>query len=97
MGIVQSLLRGLTHLGIRVVSNAGGVNPHACVIALREAAAEQGVDLSVAMVTGDEFIDKVYTCRCMKVLICTQRISSRPAPKCLLLYRICGLKLFSPS
>ena len=44
-----------------MVSNAGGVNPHACVTALSEAAAEQGVELSVAMVTGDELMDKVIT------------------------------------
>ena len=50
-----------TGTGIRVVSNAGGVNPHACVTALSEAAAEQGVELSVAMVTGDELMDKVIT------------------------------------
>ena len=52
--------------GIRVVSNAGGVNPHACVTALLETARDQGVELSVATVTGDNFIDKVctyvYTC-----------------------------------
>ena len=43
-----------------MVSNAGGVNPQACVAALREAATQQGVELKVAMVTGDEFIDKVH-------------------------------------
>ena len=45
--------------GIRVVSNAGGVNPHACVAALRDAAAEEEVDLKVATVTGDDFMNKV--------------------------------------
>ena len=49
-----------------MVSNAGGVNPHACVTALLETARDQGVELSVATVTGDNFIDKVctyvYTC-----------------------------------
>ena len=42
-----------------MVSNAGGVNPEACTTALLEAAQEQGVELKVAMVTGDEFINKV--------------------------------------
>ena len=41
------------------MSNAGGVNLHACVAALHEAASEQGVELNVAVVTGDEFMDKV--------------------------------------
>ena len=42
-----------------MVSNAGGVNPQACVTALLEAARDQGVELSVATVTGDNFIDRV--------------------------------------
>jgi hypothetical protein len=56
---LKPLLRSIKQRGVRVVSNAGGVNPEACVTALREAAQEQGVELTVAMVTGDEFIDKV--------------------------------------
>ena len=53
------------------MSNAGGVNPEACVTALREAAREQGVELTVAMVTGDEFIDKVMGYRILKTSKCT--------------------------
>ena len=45
--------------GIRVVSNAGGVNPQACVAALLQAARDQGLELSVATVTGDDFTDRV--------------------------------------
>lgn len=45
--------------GIRVVSNAGGVNPQACVTALLQAAREQSLELSVATVTGDNFTDRV--------------------------------------
>ena len=54
-----------------MVSNAGGVNPEACVTALREAAREKGVELTVAMVTGDEFIDKVMKCSVFKISQCT--------------------------
>ena len=62
-----------TGVGVRVVSNAGGVNPEACVTALREAAQEQGVELTVAMVTGDEFIDKVNDeCSVFKTSVCVE-------------------------
>lgn len=40
--------------GIRVVANAGGVNPGACAQALRRALREQDVDMSVAVVEGDD-------------------------------------------
>ncbi|MBS0429172.1 MAG: DUF1446 domain-containing protein [Proteobacteria bacterium] len=39
---------------IRVVSNAGGVHPEACAEALRALAREQGVDVRVAVVLGDD-------------------------------------------
>jgi len=45
--------------GIRVLSNAGGVNPIGCAKAVMEAAKAQGIDLNIAVVTGDEMIDRV--------------------------------------
>ncbi|XP_072040932.1 uncharacterized protein [Amphiura filiformis] len=53
------LLKDIKKKGIRVVSNAGGLNPSACVLALQEAAKKSGIDdLKVAMVTGDNLIQK---------------------------------------
>ncbi len=51
---MQPNLREIAQRGVKVVSNAGGVNPEACVAALRATIAAQGLDLRVACVTGDD-------------------------------------------
>ncbi|RPH67739.1 MAG: DUF1446 domain-containing protein [Burkholderiales bacterium] len=51
---MKSVLRDVAARGIRVVSNAGGVNPHGCARALAALAAEQDVDLAIAVVGGDD-------------------------------------------
>ncbi|XP_067896629.1 uncharacterized protein lratb.1 isoform X3 [Heterodontus francisci] len=42
--------------GIRVVCNAGGVNPHACACALQEVVKKADLDLKIAVVTGDDLM-----------------------------------------
>jgi len=51
---MKAILRDIAKQGIKVVTNAGGVNPLACGAALRALCAEMGVDLKVAVVTGDD-------------------------------------------
>ncbi len=51
---MKSVLKDVVAKGIRVVSNAGGVNPHGCAAALAALAAEQGLTLKIAVVSGDD-------------------------------------------
>lgn len=51
--IVASLAGELKTRDIKVVSNAGGVNPHACGEALAKQLQAQGIDLRIAVVEGD--------------------------------------------
>jgi hypothetical protein len=53
---MKEILRDVASQGIRVISNAGGVNPRACATALRALADEQGVALKIAVVTGDDVL-----------------------------------------
>jgi hypothetical protein len=69
-GYATDFVRTLAPLGpelrerrIRVVSNAGGVNPQACAEALRTALAAQGVALSIAVVDGDDLSAQVEALR----------------------------------
>ncbi|THH38013.1 DUF1446 domain-containing protein [Aliishimia ponticola] len=45
--------------GVRVLSNAGGMNPEACAAALRDEITRQGLNLRVAVVAGDDLSDQV--------------------------------------
>ncbi len=51
---MKAVLKDVVAKGIRVVSNAGGVNPHGCAAALAALAKEQGIDVSIAVVSGDD-------------------------------------------
>ncbi|WP_444634488.1 acyclic terpene utilization AtuA family protein [Cupriavidus oxalaticus] len=56
---MKSLLREIVARNIRVVSNAGGINPHGCAQALAALAAEQGVPVRIAVVEGDDVMPQI--------------------------------------
>jgi len=51
--VLAPLLQKIAGQNIRVISNAGGVNPQACATALKAACVQAGVDLKIAVLHGD--------------------------------------------
>ena len=56
--VITPLLGQIKDKGIKVISNAGGVNPKACVEALQKMADAAGIELKVAMVDGDNVLSQ---------------------------------------
>ncbi len=51
---LKAILKDVLAKNIRVISNAGGVNPQACANAIAELAAQQGLQVKIAVVLGDD-------------------------------------------
>lgn len=58
IGLIQPVVRDIARQGIKLVANAGGVNPVACAAAFERMAAEAGVTLKVAVVAGDDLLPR---------------------------------------
>lgn len=72
------LLQEIKQRGLRIVSNAGGINPHAAAAALRGRAAEAGIALHIAVVTGDDLTDRTEEIRAAGV---KEMFSGAPMPE----------------
>ena len=57
--IMSPLLTDIKQKNIKVLANAGGVNPHQCVKLLAQLAADRGAELKIAVVAGDDLMPKL--------------------------------------
>ena len=53
-------LRRISETNTKIISNAGGVNPLACATLLRKKIEEQGLDLKVAVIEGDNLLPYIH-------------------------------------
>ncbi len=60
---MKSVLKDVAAKGIKVVSNAGGMNPRACAAALQKLCDAQGVKLKIAVVEGDDVLERIPALR----------------------------------
>lgn len=60
---MKSVIRDIAAKRIKVVSNAGGVNPAGCAAALARLAEEAGVKLNIAIVEGDDVLPRMAELR----------------------------------
>ncbi len=61
VGAIDSVLDAVVNRGVRVIANAGGVNPHGCADAILALAAQRGVSgkLTLGVVTGDDLLPRL--------------------------------------
>jgi hypothetical protein len=61
IGAMESVFPAVAQRGVRVVANAGGVNPVACAAAVRDAARKAGVspNVRIGVVTGDDLLPRL--------------------------------------
>lgn len=61
IGAMESVFTAVAERGVKVIANAGGVNPESCAQAVLEAATKSGVrgKIRVGVVTGDDILSRI--------------------------------------
>jgi len=61
LGAIESILSAIVAKGVKVVANAGGVNPRSCAAAVKGLAEKCGAGgkLRIGVVTGDDLLDRL--------------------------------------
>lgn len=78
--IIQTIadhLGAYAEQGIKVVTNAGGINPRAAAKLIRDAAQRAGLDVSVASITGDDLAGRLDELRALEL---TEMTDGGPLP-----------------
>jgi hypothetical protein len=57
--VMKDILVDVLENNIKVISNAGGVNPEACQDALQRLASEAGLEINIALVKGDDLMPRL--------------------------------------
>ena len=61
IGAMESIFPAVAKRGVKVIANAGGVNPEACAAAVRDAARKAGITTGIRLgvVTGDDLLPRL--------------------------------------
>ena len=57
--VIKPNIKEIASQGTKIISNAGGLNPEACAKAIKDVLKEIGVDLEIAVITGDDLFNDV--------------------------------------
>ena len=57
--VMVPFLSQIASSGVKIIANAGGVNPQSCAQKVRELISQKGLGLNVAVITGDNLMDQL--------------------------------------
>ncbi len=75
--VMSNLITDIAAKGTKVITNAGGINPLGCRDALQKVAQAAGVDVRIAVVLGDDMLDRTEELRAQGV---REMDTGRPLP-----------------